>query len=603
MVSPELKISLQTPSTSDDLVALYDLRGHQVKALHKLANGKILWGGVGTGKSRVAAAYYAINEAPRDVIVITTAKKRDSFDWQEEFYRIGIGPKSGPSVGTRSVRKPAINAGTQRDNKLGTRSGSAASLGSRGSNSRVDGGSVRLDDNPLHLQREELQDSYRGHTPDHGDVQGGSFDQAGAYPWVLTVDSWNNISKYADVAGAFFIFDEQRLVGSGDWTRKFLRIAKRNHWILLSGTPGDTWMDYIPVFVANNFYKNRTAFKREHVVYNSFTKFPKVDHYINVGKLARHRANLLVEMPYERHTKREIVELKLDYDKELLDRVLKDRWNIYTNKPLRDVAEMFSVGRKLVNSDPSRLEMIKELWMRHPKLIVFYNFNYELEILRSLAGWQGLSERSLENNLSITSDRRSMTGNGILLPAGMSETPTGSKENFVKRSIDTGKNKRNFQNTVELEEFATSSGLMSGSPAMSLSSNKMVSGRSTKSMGSRHLSLPVRSGQPYGQIAEWNGHKHEAIPTGTRWLYLVQYTAGAEGWNCIETDAMCFYSRNYSWKVFEQSCGRIDRLNTPFSILRYYDLASDSFIDKAIGRSLKAKQNFNEAKYARLFKG
>ena len=486
---------------------LYDLRPHQRKALEKLKNGKILWGGVGTGKSRVAAIYYQKNEAPKRVYVITTAKKRDSFDWQEEFYRIGIGPSTGPilSSGSGTVL-PARN-----QSRRGIHAGTTSSDGGSGKRSNVDG--------PTGL----LLEGDRGEEEDSRPI-------AGIYPWVLTVDSWNNIAKYANVAGAFFIFDEQRLVGAGDWTRKFLRIAKHNRWILLSGTPGDTWMDYIPVFVANNFYKNRTAFKREHVVYNTFTKFPKVDRYINVGKLMRLRAQLLVEMPYERHTKRRIVEVPLKYDKPALEMVLKKRWHIYENRPLRDVAEMFLVGRKLVNSDRSRIEMVQELWKKHPKLIVFYNFNFELEILRSLA----------------------------------TTLPTSS--------IAVGTETRT---------------------ASSISIEAMASGISNH--------IPVVS--PSICVAEWNGHKHQPIPSTDRWMYLVQYTAGAEGWNCIETDAMIMYSRNYSWKVTEQAYGRIDRLNTPFQDLWYYDFTSESFIDLAIGRSLKAKETFNEAKYARVFTG
>lgn len=457
------------------------LKPHQLEALSKLSNGKILWGGVGTGKSCVAAAYYMDRERPRDVYVITTAKKRDSFDWQEEFYRVGVGPRTGPDPLHRDLA-PA--------------------------------------------QREE-------------DLHGGSQEisglgRAGVYPYVLTVDSWNNIAKYADVAGAFFIFDEQRLVGSGDWTRKFLRIAKHNRWILLSGTPGDTWMDYIPVFVANNFYKNRTAFKREHVVYNTFTKFPKVDRYINVGRLVRHRSQLLVEMPYVRHTRRRHVEVPLRYDKEALETVLKKRWHVYEERPLRDVGEMCAVSRKVVNSDPSRLEMVCELWKNHPKLIIFYNFNYELESLRSLREYYNIG-----------------TNNSLELPTSKASTTTVPKQR---------------------------SGSKNGT---------LLSTSSTPSLG----------------MSEWNGHKHQPIPTTDRWLYLVQYTAGAEGWNCIETNATIFYSRNYSYKIWEQAQGRTDRLNTPFDELWYYDFMTDSWIDKAIGRSLKAKESFNEAKYSGLFKG
>jgi len=403
-----------------------ELREHQLEAVEKLANGRILYGGVGVGKSITAAAYYWKNERPRDVYVITTAKKRDSGDWESEFIRFGVG-------------KGTSTAG------------------------------------------------------------------------VLVVDSWNNIDKYRNVYGAFFIFDEQRLVGSGAWTKAFLKIAKKNHWILLSATPGDTWLDYIPVFVANGFYENRTQFKREHVVYNTFSKFPKVDRYTGVGKLLRLRNQLLVHMPYLRTTTRHSVELRVEHDPELLRKVAVDRWHVYENRPLREISEMFLVMRKVVNSDPSRLEAVRGLLRQHHKLIVFYNFNYELEALRTL-----------------TQDQ-----------------PTSSRLNTTTGSADT-------------TTFA---------------------------------------------IAEWNGHKHEEIPKTDRWLYLVQYTAGAEGWNCIETNAVCFYSKNYSYKVFEQAHGRIDRLNTPFHNLYYYHLTSDSLIDKIVDKSLKSKKSFNEASYIRALQG
>lgn len=381
-----------------------ELFPHQKDAVNKLKNGSILWGGVGTGKSKVAAAYYMKNEAPRDVYVITTAKKRDSLDWEGEFAAYGVGKEQGATV-------------------------------------------------------------------------------AG----ILTVDSWNNIAKYNNVYGAFFVFDEQRLVGSGAWTKSFLKIAKRNHWILLSATPGDSWLDYIPVFVANGFYENRTAFKREHVVYNTFSKFPKVDRYVGVGKLVRLRNSILVEMPYTRKTRREIVDIAVDYDRELYDTVWIRRWNPFEERPIRDIAELFYLLRKVVNSHGSRTDAVLTLLEIHPRLIVFYNFDYELEALRVALHWAGVT------------------------------------------------------------------------------------------------------------YAEWNGHKHEEIPDTESWAYLVQYTAGAEGWNCTTTDAMCFYSLTYSYKQWHQAHGRIDRLNTPFSLLYYYILKSNTMIDRAISTSLRTKKSFNES--------
>ena len=383
-----------------------DIYPHQEEAVLKLRNGSILWGGVGIGKSKVAAEYYQRNESPKDVYVITTAKKRDSLDWDGEFARYGIGKTEDATVGG-----------------------------------------------------------------------------------VLTVDSWNNIQKYTEVKDAFFIFDEQRLVGSGTWSKSFIKIAKSNRWILLTATPGDTWLDYIPVFIANGFYKNRTEFKREHVVYNTYTKFPKVDRYLGVGKLIRLRNQILVKMPYKKHTTRNTKVLEVDYDKDLLNKALIDRWHVFESRPIRDSAELFLVMRKIVNADPSRLETIYCLMDYHPKIIIFYSFNYELEILR-----------------------------------GLSNVTT---------------------------------------------------------------------------IAEWNGHKHEPIPDSDHWVYLVQYVAGSEGWNCTETDTVVLYSLNYSYKIWEQAHGRIDRLNSPYTTLNYYILKSKSVIDNAIFSSLKNKKNFNENDFVR----
>ena len=385
-----------------------DLYPHQRNAVDRLSNGKILWGGVGSGKSRAAVAYYREKEAPKDVYVITTAKKRDSLDWEREFVRYGI-----------YKNRDATLAG------------------------------------------------------------------------VLRVDSWNNIAKYKNVRNAFFIFDEQRLVGSGAWAKAFIFITKaqnKNTWIMLSATPGDTWLDYIPVFIANGFYKNRSEFKREHVVYASYTKFPKVERYIGVGRLNKYRNSILVHMPYERHTTRNRHDVSVEFDKDLLEKVLKERWNVYTNEPIKNVSEFCYTVRRVVYSHPSRLDAVRRTLKKHPKLIVFYNFDYELEILRTL---------SAEAN-----------------------------------------------------------------------------------------------------VAEWNGKKHEQIPDTDSWVYLVQYVAGAEGWNCITTDATLFYSLTYSYKNWHQAHGRIDRLNTPFTVLHYYVLLSETAIDPAVMASLKAKKNFNEVRFA-----
>jgi len=385
----------------EDLRNSFELRPHQKEALSKLKNGSILAGGVGTGKSMVAAAYYASHHADRDVYVITTAKKRDSLDWQREFARFAVGMDEG-----------ATAAG------------------------------------------------------------------------ILTIDSWNNVHKFENIKGAFFIFDEQRLVGSGGWVKSFLRIAKENKWILLSATPGDNWLDYIPVFLANGFYRNRTEFKARHVVYKSYSKFPSVDHYTNVGELVRCRNQILVRMPYERHTTRIVTLLDVDHDEVLMKKVMRDRWNPYEERPIRQSAELHSLMRRVVSEHPSRMNSLKMIMEKHPRLIVFYNFNYELEMLRSI-------------------------------------------ENI--------------------------------------------------------------------EIAEWNGQKHEEVPSGLRWLYLVQYNAGAEGWECIETNATFFWSQDYSYKRTEQAYGRIDRMNTPYGNLFYYLPMSNSYIDRAVRRAWKEKRDFNIA--------
>ena len=398
-------------------ISLYD---YQLDAVNRMKNGCILCGGVGSGKSRTALAYYykeqggkigtnryILMQKPRDLYIITTARKRDTKEWQEEF------------------------------------------------------GIFRISDNP----------------------------DCKFYRNKVVVDSWNNIKKYKDVYGAFFIFDEQRVVGSGAWVKAFLNITRKNDWILLSATPGDTWQDYIPVFVANGFYKNKTEFCREHIVYSRFTKYPKVDHYINTGRLIRLRNDILVDMDFHRNTIAHHEDIYCGYDISMYKDVTKLRWNPYTNQPIANAADLCRTWRKIVNSDESRQTALLELFEKHPKMIVFYNFDYELDILRGL---------------------------------------------YYGENV---------------------------------------------------------------QIAEWNGHRHEPIPGGSKWIYLVNYTAGAEGWNCVTTDTIVFYSQNYSYKIMQQAAGRIDRLNTRFVDLYYYHFKSRSGIDLAISRALSQKRNFNEGKY------
>lgn len=393
---------------------------HQIKAINDLRPGSILCGGVGSGKSRTSIAYYFCRicggdilsdgtlvpmKKPKDLYIITTARKRDTLEWESECLPFGI-----------------ANSNSQ-------------------------------------------------------------------YNINFKVDSWNNIKKYSEIKNAFFIFDEQRVVGSGTWVKAFLKISKSNEWILLSATPGDTWSDYIPVFVANGFYKNRTEFLKRHAVFNRFTKYPKIDRYVDCRRLEKLRDKITVVMPFEKHTKRNVIDIFTDYNEELYSIISKDRWNPYEERPIKDISEVCYVMRKAVNSDLSRIEETIRLISKHKKVIVFYNFDYELELLRTMC----------------------------------------------------------FENHI-----------------------------------------------PWG---EWNGHNHQSIPEDDMWVYLVQYTAGAEGWNCIKTDTIIFYSLNYSYKIMEQASGRIDRMNTPFFNLYYYRLRSRSSIDSAIFKTLCSKKTFNEKNF------
>lgn len=311
------------------------------------------------------------------------------------------------------------------------------------------------------------------------------------YKNTIIVDSWNNIKKYQNVYGAFFIFDEDRVTGSGAWVKSFLKIAKKNDWIILSATPGDTWQQYIPVFVANGFYKNKTEFVREHIVYSRFAKYPKIDRYIGTGKLIRLRNQILVDMDFKRKSVPHHEDLYVDYDIQKYKEAVRTRWDPFKNEPIQQAAGLCYVLRKIVNSDASRQVRLLEILEDIPRAIIFYNFDYERDILLNLGYLKGT------------------------------------------------------------------------------------------------------------KVAEWSGHAHEPVPKTKRWVYLVNYSAGAEGWNCIETDTIIFYSQNYSYKVVTQAAGRIDRLNSPFRDLYYYHLKTRSGIDLAIGKALKEKKLFNETKWVK----
>lgn len=382
---------------------MYELYDHQKKALPNIHNGCILNGGVGSGKSRTSLAYYDLRVGRgTPLYIITTAKKRDSLEWEEELL---------------------IFAGKMPEYKI---------------------------------------------------------------------DSWNNIKKYALVENAFFIFDEDRVTGKGAWVKAFLKIAKHNKWIVLSATPGDTWEDYIPVFIANGYFRNRTEFCQKHVIWNRYTTFPKIDGYVNTGYLNGLRRKILVNMDFERKTVQHHEDIFCTYSLKDYKRIIKDRWDIYKDEPFQNAGAMCYCLRKLVNSDPERIRKVREIVERKNKVIIFYNYDYELEILKA--------------------------------------------------------------------EFGSGEGF---------------------------------------SIAEWNGHRHQEIPVGdSKWVYLVQYNSGSEGWNCVLTDTIIFFSQSYSYKQTKQASGRIDRLNTPFTDLYFYHFKSHAGIDIAISRALNDKKNFNESAFA-----
>lgn len=396
---------------------LYD---YQMDAVKQLKNGCILCGSVGSGKSRTGLFYYFKENGgwvdensytpmkdPQDLYIITTAKKRDSLEWDAELAHYLMSTNS----------------------------------------------------------------------------------EVSNYDHKVVVDSWNNIGKYKDIRGAFFLLDEQRLVGKGAWVKSFLKIAKNNNWILLTATPGDSYIDYVPVFLANGFFRNRTEFNNEHVIYSRFTKYPKIDRFIGTTRLDRLRSRILVNMDYQRKIEVENDDVYCKYDISLYKDTMRKRWDPYKNEPIQQASGLCYILRRIVNSDESRQVALLELLEDIDRAIIFYSFDYEREILLGM----------------------------------------------------------HYGDDVE--------------------------------------------------VAEYSGHAHQPIPDSEKWVYLCQYTSACEGWNCIKTNVVIFYSQNYSYKVMTQAAGRIDRLNTPYNILRYYHLKSRSGIDLAISKALKEKKTFNERRY------
>lgn len=402
------------------------LRDYQIDAVNKMKNGCILNGGVGSGKSLTSLSYYYMlhggsmeflkggkykrMKKPLDLIIITTARKRDTLEWDKELA-------------------------------------------------------------PFLLSKYIKHNSYNN---------------------IVLIDSWNNIKKYKDLKNCFFIFDEQRLVGSGEWVKSFLRIAKHNQWILLSATPGDTWSDYIPVFLANKFYKNKSEFLDEHAVFKRFSKFPQIEKWIGTKKLERLRRSILIDMDFDRPTIQYHNDIMVNYDKDEYKYIMTNRWDIWKDEPILNASGLCYALRKSVNSHESRQNELLRVASKHDRIIIFYNFNYELDILKGL-DW----------------------GDDV-------------------------------------------------------------------------------------DIAEWNGKRHDPTPNSDKWVYLVQYTAGAEGWNCITTNAMVFFSQNYSYKIMQQSAGRIDRMNTSYMELYYYHFKTTSKIDLAISRALRNKKKFNENGFVQI---
>lgn len=396
---------------------MIELLPHQIEAIKKMHNGCILCGGVGSGKSITSIAYYYLKaggrlkpvrfpEHMKDLYIITTARKRDTFEWDDELLKFGLGQAS-KNFGNKVV-----------------------------------------------------------------------------------IDSWNNIKKYTSVTDSIFIFDEQRVIGTGAWVKAFLKITKSNEWILLSATPGDTWSDYAPVFIANGFYRNLTDFREMHVVYCPFVSYRKIDRYVNVKRLEKIRTMVLVDMPLERATVQHHIDILVNYDTIKYNNIMRTRFNEETNEPFKNASELCQALRKVCNMSLEKVNQVLDIFDEKRRVIIFYNYDYELEILRDMC-----------------------------------------------------------------------------------------------------IAMQI-------PFAEWNGHKHQDIPSAMEWIYLVNYGgSGSEGWNCTLTDTIIYYSQNYSYRTMIQSAGRIDRMNTKYKDLYYYHLKTRSPIDKGIDRAITKKKKFNEQKF------
>lgn len=297
-----------------------NLRQFQHECVQALRSGKVLAAGVGAGKSIMALYWYVtkcctvrtshnangelfqIMPGSPDLVIITTAKKRDNHEWDDELYRYAL---------------------------------------HQGENSKKMG---------------------RVH---------------------VTIDSWNNITKYVDTS-AVFIFDEQRAIGSGAWSKAFVRIARRNPWVMLSATPADTWSDWCPIFVADGFYRNRTEFFRRHAVYSRYTKYPRIDRWIDEDYLNRCRDRVLVTCEVPRETERVVHQLTCAYDKETVRKAMKTRWNPETEEPFLNATELCFYLRRVIDTDPTRLSYAAHVVRDHRKVIIFYTLRAELEQILKL---------------------------------------------------------------------------------------------------------------------------------------------------------------------------------------------------------------------------